>query len=207
MEYQKPELDCFKKKTFLENPKCLVSLAGCIFIYVCLFLQVNILYLDKTGSLASTQAYDEYVLKRNILFIFIAILFYVMNLSYLKTKKAHTLDELADITFFSYFAVLIYAILKIIYIIIMPSNTPSAVSAIIPPVLYDILTGFGRLYFLNFFLVLAPCIYIYGLISTLFLKFMKPVIYVFISSALITCGIYLFMKFCLYWEELYPTFS
>ena len=56
------------RKTFL-SPEITIILTVLIFLIVCIFLDINILQVDKVGFYKSPQAYDTYVLKKYFLFI------------------------------------------------------------------------------------------------------------------------------------------
>ncbi len=185
------------------SPEITIILTVLIFLVVCIFLDINILQVDKTGFYKSPQAYDTYVLKKYFLFIYIPVLLFIMSVYTFLNKKAHNLEELGKITLYSYGILTVFAIVKIIYILIMPSKTPSSVWFLMPPALYDILKGLGEIHILYFLFALTFCIFIFSFISKFMIKFIHPIVYIIIYNGGIAYLIYEFLKLCIFLDELF----
>ena len=192
-------------KCFL-SPFVIVILALCIFSLACIAFDINVLKIGKSGFFATPTAYNIHVLKRHFLFMYIPALFFIMNLYTVFYKKPNSIDDAGRIILYSYGILGIYTLVKIIYIIVMPSKTSSAIWFLMPPVLYDILTGLDGVHFSFFFFTLGFCIFTFALISKLLLKFINPYIYFIISNTALVFGTYLAMKFFIYLDEALASF-
>ena len=188
------------RKTFL-SPEITIILTILIFAILCIFLDINILQVDKTGIYKSPQAYDTYVLKKYFLFMYIPVLLFIMSMYTFLNKRAHNLEELGKITLYSYGILTVFAIVKIIYILVTPSKTPSSVWFLMPPALYDILKGLGEIHILYFLFALTFCIFIFSFISKLMIKFIHPIVYIIIYNGGIVYLIYEFLKLCIFLDE------
>ena len=190
------------RKTFL-SPEIIILLTVLIFAIVCMFLDINILHVDRVGVYKSPQAYNTYVLKKYFLFIYIPVLLFIMSVYTFLNKRAHNLEELGKITLYSYGILTVFAIVKILYIIVTPSKTPSSVWFLMPPVLYDILKGLGEIHILYFLFALTFCIYFFSFISKLMIKFLHPFLYIIIYNSGLAYLIYEFLKLCIFLDELF----
>ena len=185
------------------TPKAIVILALVLFFISCMFFNIHILYVDKTGYYKSPQAYELYVLKQYFLFIYIVALIFLINMNSCLRKKTYSLDDIGKIVLYSYGFLSVFILTKIIYIIIMPSKTSSAVSFLMPPVLYDILKGLGDVHIFYFFAFLPFSLFLFNSIVKLLLKYSNPLVCFIVSNALLIVGINLFAKFCIYCDSVF----
>lgn len=183
--------------------KYFVVFAFCIFLTICISLNINIFHLDKTNIYNSVALYDTYVLKRYFLFIYIVVILFLMSLFPMLLKRINTLEEIGKIALYSYSLFGVYASIKIFYILL----TPQAPWIIIPGFIADIIIGLGEIHFMYFFIALGCSIYIWWGIAKLLIKFLNPIIYFILSILLLGFCIYEFIKFCLYIEEFFTAFS
>lgn len=185
------------------TPKAIVILALVLFFISCMFFDIHILYVDKTGYYKSPQAYELYVLKQYFLFIYIVALIFLINIYTSLKKKAYSLDDIGKIVLYSYGFLCIFVLIKIIYIVIMPSKTSSAVSFLMPPVVYDVLKGLGEVHIFYFFAFLPFSLFLFNFIVKLLLKYSNFLVSFIVSNALLVVGIDLFSKFCIYCDSVF----
>ena len=198
-------LDDYNKKS--SSPMIIVIVAFIFFLIICAFLNINLLDVDKTNYLKTPQAYDAYILRRHFLFIYIDALLLIMSLSTFINGKTHNFNELKEITKYSYIIFGIFTIIKIIHILTLPSKAPIGVWIIMPPFLYNILKGLGEIHIFYFFILTGICIFLFGFISKLLIKFLDFNFYLLASIIILSTGTYFFIKFCFYCEELFSAFA
>lgn len=191
-----------KEKTLSLEMLVIVSLI--LFFIACALLDINILSVDKTGFYKSTKAYETYVLKTHFLFIYIFVLVFLLNIYRFLSKKIYKIEDIGKVVLYSYLLLFIFALSKITYIVIMPSKTSSAVSFLMPPVLYDIMKGLSEVHLLYFFALLPLTLIFFNGISKFILKYSNHYICFIVSTILLVAGTYLFAQFCLYCDALYP---